>query len=156
LIRQTMIRQTPRRFSPSSRRWMPLALGVAPLWASAQTGAIPETPAVPGSAMLQMLLGLAFIVGLLLLGAYLLRRVNGGRTFGNTGPLRVVGGLMLSPRERIVLLEVGETWLVVGVVPGQIKTLHTLPRGELPLGKDAENRFSVWLKHVAERRNEGV
>jgi flagellar protein FliO/FliZ len=130
------------------------APGIVPAWAVAQTAAIPETPGVPGSAMLQMLLGLAFIIGLLLVGAYLLRRINGGRTFGNTGPLRLVGGLMLSPRERIVLLEIGETWVVVGVVPGQIKTLYTLPKGELPDGKDAENRFSVWLKHVAERKNE--
>jgi flagellar protein FliO/FliZ len=55
-----------------------------------------------------------------------------------------------------VLLEVGETWLVVGIVPGQIKTLHTLPRGDLPAGKDAENRFGVWLRQVVERKNDGV
>ena len=106
--------------------------------------------------MLQMLLALALIIGLLFAGAVLLRRLNGGKAFGNTGPLRVVGGLMLSPRERIVLLEVGETWLVVGIVPGQIKTLHTLPKGELPAGKDAEGRFGVWLKHMAERKNENT
>ena len=129
---------------------------ILPGWAAAQTGAIPDTPAVPGSAMLQMLLGLAVIIGLLFIGAYLLRRLNGGKAFGNTGPLRVVGGLMLSPRERIVLVEVGETWLVVGIVPGQIKTLHTLPKGELPAGKDTESRFGVWLKHVAERKNENT
>lgn len=127
-----------------------------PAWAMAQTGAIPDPPGVPGSAMLQMLLGLAFIIGLLLLGAYLLRRINGGRVFGNTGPLRLVGGLMLSPRERIVLLEIGETWVVVGVVPGQIKTLYTLPKGELPDGKDAETRFGAWLKHRAERKNVSI
>ena len=128
---------------------------IPPGLAAAQTGAgaIPETPALPGGAMLQMLFGLALIIGVLFLGAYLLRRLNGGRAFGHTGPLRVVGGLMLSPRERIVLVEVGETWLVVGIVPGQIKTLHTLPKGELPAGKDAENRFGAWLKHVAERKN---
>ncbi|MDR3220414.1 MAG: flagellar biosynthetic protein FliO [Candidatus Accumulibacter sp.] len=127
---------------------------ILPARVAAQTGAIPETPAVPGSAMLHMFFGLALVIGLLFLGAYLLRRLN-GKAFGNTGPLRIVGGLMLSTRERIVLLEVGETWVVVGIVPGQIKTLYTLPKGELPIGKDAENRFSVWLKHVAERKNDG-
>lgn len=98
-----------------------------------------------------MLFGLALVIGLLFLGIYLLQRLGGGKTFGNSGPLRIVGGLMLSPRERIVLLEVDETWVVIGIVPGQIKTLHTLPKGELPAGKDAENRFGVWLKHVTER-----
>ena len=133
-----------------------MALAWAPAWVAAQTAAIPETPGVSGGAMLQMLFGLALVVGVLFLGAYLLRRFNGGRTFGNNGAVRVVGGLMLGPRERIVLLEIGETWLVVGIVPGQIKTLHTLPRGELPAGKDAENRFGVWLKQVVERKNDGV
>jgi flagellar protein FliO/FliZ len=127
-----------------------------PARAAAQTAALPETPGVSGSAMLQMLLGLALVIGVLFLGAYFLRRFGSGRMFGNSDALRVVGGLMLGPRERIVLLEVGETWLVVGVVPGQIKTLHTLPRSDLPAGRDAENRFGVWLKQVVERKNDGV
>ncbi len=104
--------------------------------------------------MLQMLLALALIIGLLFVGTFLLRRLNGGKTFGLTGPLRIVGGLMISPRERIVLLEVGETWIVVGIVPGQIKTLHTLPKGELPPTKDADNRFGHWLKQMTERTHE--
>jgi len=101
-----------------------------------------------------MLLALALIVSLLFLGAFLLRRLNGGKTFGITGPLRIVGGLMISPRERIVLLEVGDTWIVVGIVPGQIKTLHTLPKGELPPTKDTDNRFGHWLKQMTEGTHE--
>lgn len=106
--------------------------------------------------MLQMLLGLAVVIGLLFAGAYLLRRLNGGRSFGNTGPLRIVGGLMISPRERIVLVEVGNSWVVVGIVPGQIKTLHTLPKGELPASGDGESRFGFWLKQMAERKHENT
>ncbi|MDR0380296.1 MAG: flagellar biosynthetic protein FliO [Candidatus Accumulibacter sp.] len=141
-----------RRFS---RFLFRLALsGLTPALAMAQNAAVPETPAIPGSTILQMLLGLAFIIALLLLGVYLLRRMNGGRAFGNNGVIRIVGGLMLSPRERIVLLEIGETWVVVGIVPGQIRTLHTLPRHELPASNDTENRFSIWFKHMTEGRNE--
>ena len=125
-----------------------------PVAASAQSTAVPETPGLPGNAMLQMLLALTFIIALLFLGAFLLRRLNGGKAFGITGPMRIVGGLMISPRERIVLLEVGETWIVVGIVPGQIKTLHTLPKGELPVTNDAEGRFGHWLKQMTERSNE--
>ncbi len=104
--------------------------------------------------MLQMLLALALIIGLLFFGAFLLRRLNGGRSFGLSGPLRIVGGLMISPRERIVLLEIGDTWIVVGIVPGQIKTLHTLPKGELPPSGEREKRFSHWLKQMTERTHE--
>jgi flagellar protein FliO/FliZ len=104
--------------------------------------------------MVNMLLALLFIIALLFVGAYLLRRL-GGRAFGRAGPLRVVGGLMLGPRERIALIEIGETWLVVGIVPGQIKTLHTLPKGDLPPGDAADGGFGTWLKQISERKNDG-
>jgi flagellar protein FliO/FliZ len=133
----------------------PLAL-FAPLALSQSAAPLPETPGVSAGAFMQMLLALALIVGILVLGAYLLRRLNGGRTFGNTGPLRIVGGLMISPRERIVLLEVGETWVVVGIVPGQIKTLHTMPKGEIPVASGSDGGFGQWLKQMTERRNESV
>ena len=131
-------------------------MALAPATALAQSAAVPDTPGIPGGAMLQMLLGLALIIGLLFLGAYLLRRLNGGKSFGNTGPMRIVGGLMISPRERIVLLEVNETWVIVGIVPGQIKTLHTLPKGEIPSDRDGENRFGSWLKLMTERKNDNT
>ena len=133
-----------------------MTMALAPATALAQSAAVPDTPGIPGGAMLQMLLGLALIIGLLFLGAYLLRRLNGGKSFGNTGPMRILGGLMISPRERIVLLEVNETWVIVGIVPGQIKTLHTLPKGEIPSDKDGENRFGNWLKLMTERKNDNT
>ena len=144
---------TPPRFdSPRIRRHALVASLLAWPFAAIAQGSS-ESPGVSSGAIAQMLLSLLLVIALLFLGAWLLRRLNGGRSFGHGGPLRVVGGLMISPRERIVLVAVGETWLVVGIVPGQIKTLHTLPKGELPAGKDAENRFGAWLKHVAERKN---
>ena len=118
----------------------------------AQTVA-PETPGVSGSAILQMLLGLTVIVGLLFFGAFALRKLNGGRSFGQSGPLRIVGGLMIGPRERIVMVEVGDSWLVIGIVPGQIKTLHTLPKGELPAAQGAIKPFGQWLKQMSERND---
>lgn len=117
----------------------------------AQTAAA-EAPGVTGSAILQMLFGLTLIIGLLFFGAYLLRKLNGGRNFGHSGPLRIVGGLMISARERIVLLEIGNEWVVIGIVPGQIKTLHTLPKGELPAAESGEKSFSQWLKQIGERK----
>jgi flagellar protein FliO/FliZ len=111
-------------------------------------------PGVSAGMMLQTAMGLALILGLLFLAAYLLRRLNGGRGFGGNGPLRVVGGLMISTRERIVVVEAGDTWLVIGIGPGQIRTLHTMPKGEtMPVSAD-EKPFGQWLKQVIERKNE--
>ena len=137
----------------SGASFLALALSLsAPV--AAQTATIPETPGVTGSALWQMLFGLVLILGLLFLFAYLMRRFNGGRAFGNTGPLRVVGGLMIGPRERIVLVEIDDTWIVIGIVPGQIKTLHTLPKGELPAKDVGGHGLGVWLKHMAERKHD--
>ncbi|MBK7673905.1 MAG: flagellar biosynthetic protein FliO [Candidatus Accumulibacter sp.] len=119
----------------------------------AQEGAS-EAAGISASAMLQTVLGVAVVISILFLAAYLLRKLNSGRGFGNNGPLRVVGGLMVGTRERIVLVEIGDTWIVVGLVPGQIRTLHTLPKGELKPGSDGERHFAQWLKQITERKNE--
>lgn len=109
-------------------------------------------PGVPASTFFQAFLGLAIIVALLVLTVYLGRKVWGGKGFGQGG-LNIVGGVALSPRERIVLIEAGDTWLVVGIVPGQIRTLHTMPKGEISNPPPAGAPFAQWLKHVSEHRN---
>jgi flagellar protein FliO/FliZ len=121
--------------------------------AQAQT-ASNDAVGVSGAAMLQTLLSLLLIVGILFAGAYLLRRFNGGRAFGSSGPMRIISGLMLSPRERIVLVEIEDTWLVIGIVPGQIKTLHTLPKGVTPPHGANDKAFGQWLRQVVEKKNE--
>lgn len=112
-----------------------------------------DSPGLSAGSFLQAMLALALIVGLLLGTAWLARKVSGGKGFGQGG-MQVIGGVALGPRERIVLVEVGETWLVIGIVPGQIRTLHRLPKGEMPpgLASGPEASFSQWLKSVSERR----
>ena len=106
--------------------------------------------------MLQTFFGLLLILGLLFLAAYLLRKLGGGRAFGGNSLMRVLGGIAVGSRERIVLVEVGDTWLVVGVAPGQIRTLHSMPKGETPPAgmTIADKPFGQWLKQVIERKHE--
>lgn len=111
------------------------------------------SPGVSGSAIGQMIVGLALIIGLLFVGAFVLRKLNGGRGFGQTGPLRIIGGLMIGPRERIVMIEAGDAWIVIGIVPGQIRTLHTMPKGEIPATPDTMAPFSHWLKKMSEHHD---
>ena len=91
-----------------------------------------NVPGVGTESFIQGFVGLVVIVGLILLAAWLLRRFNVvGITAGAAG-MKIVAGLSVGPRERILLLEIGEHWIVVGVTATQMRTLHTLPKGKLP------------------------
>jgi flagellar protein FliO/FliZ len=105
----------------------------APLQAADEAAA--TTPAATGSgagAVIQMLGALALVLAVLFAALWLLRRLSGGKFAGGGAPIRTVGGIAVGSRERIVLLEIGEHWLVVGVAPGSVNGIATLPRGELP------------------------
>jgi flagellar protein FliO/FliZ len=122
--------------------------------AEAQNAAV---PGVSGASFLQGLLGLAFIIALLVGAAWLFRRLGGAGSFGNNQGMRIVSGIAVGPRERILLLEIADTWVVVGVSTGRMTTLHTLPKGELPSGNSlpSDAPFAAWLKTIAERKGDG-
>ncbi len=105
-----------------------LAVAAAIPPAAADTGAAP----VPGAAsgLLQATLGLAVVLALIWGAAWVVRRVTPSTRNANS-PLRVVATQSVGPRERVVLLEIGGTWIVVGVATGSVNTLHTLPKSVL-------------------------
>ena len=118
-----------------------------------------ETPTQPGvsfSTMLQTFFGLALILALFVGAAWLLRRMNGSSgLLGNNGPLRIIGGLPVGTRERIVLVEIEDTWLVIGIAPGQMRTLHVLPKGSLPAPASGnDGQFGQWLRQFKDKHDE--
>lgn len=82
-------------------------------------------------AALQAIAGLGIVLALIAGAAALLKRVTPGRFSANT-LLKPVATLAVGPRERVVVIEMGETWLVLGITSNSVTTLHTLPKGELP------------------------
>lgn len=115
-------------------------------------------PAAPSTgSLLQSLFALVFVLGLLAALAWFVKRFN-PRGVGGSSGLRTVGVLSLGARERIVVVEVGDQWIVVGASPGRINALATMPRqegvepqpapaGNLPAG------FADWLKQTIDKRN---
>lgn len=82
-------------------------------------------------------LALLLVLGMFLACVWMLRKMNIGGSLSNTGKLKVVGGIALGMREKIVLLQVGDKQLVLAVTPGRIETLTVL-EGEACLNNNAK------------------
>ncbi len=78
-------------------------------------------------SLMQGLFGLVVVLGLLY-GFLLILRRFGTATSGSQGIIKIVGGVMLSPRERLVMVEVRDTWLLLGVASGQVNLVHSMPK----------------------------
>ena len=117
----------------------------------------PPPPAISYGSMAQIVFSLLLVLAAFVLVAWVLKRINLPQK-GAGNILKVLSGVPVGQRERIVLVEVKDTWLVVGVAPGEVRTLHTMPKGELPEMKpgsqpSADSKFHGWLRKVMEKRN---
>lgn len=81
-------------------------------------------------SMLSVFLSLFLILGGFVLVAWLVRRYMPG--VGKQGVVKVVGATMVGPRERVVVVEVENTWLLLGVGAGQVRLLDKLNKPEPP------------------------
>ncbi|HWZ49058.1 MAG TPA: flagellar biosynthetic protein FliO [Herbaspirillum sp.] len=118
---------------------------------------IASSPPVPsaGSSSLSMLFGLALVLGLIVCLAWLFKRSGLAPAMNASAAAKVVGGVSVGNRERIVVVEVGDQWIVVGVAPGRVTALSTMSKQESvpvntpPLAKN----FASWMKQTIEKRN---
>jgi flagellar protein FliO/FliZ len=106
--------------------WLLSAICCAPVWA-ADIGRPAPAPVEPvaGASLVQVLLALMLVLALIVGMAWLMRRV-GGLTQVGGGVVRVLGGVPVGQRERVVLIQVGSQQLLLGVAPGRVQTLHVL------------------------------
>jgi flagellar protein FliO/FliZ len=104
-----------------------VACSSASVFAAQVTG---NAPITPSGGMLQSLLGLLVVLAVIGVLAWLARRLP-GRALGKTQHLRVIGQLALGTKERVSLLEFGDTWVLIGITPTQINTLHVMPKSVL-------------------------
>ena len=110
-----------------------------PQWLFASTADVVPKRAVHtvGSELvMNWSLGLLIVLGVFFLCIFLLRKANKFSVTGS-GKMTVLGGLSLGMREKVILLQVGEKQLILGVTPGRIETLHVL-EGEDCLNNDQQ------------------
>lgn len=63
--------------------------------------------------------------------------------------MRLMGGLSLGGREKLLVVEVGEIQLVLGVAPGRVQTLHVL-EGQQRLRPREKEAFANHLQQALE------
>ncbi len=124
-------------------------------WLPAALHAAEPGPAANAGSMFQVLLGLIVVLGLMAGLAWLLKRVGPLRSAG-AGTVKIVGGVNVGNRERVIVVEVADQWIVVGVAPGQVNSLATMARQEIAPSTPADAsqpNFAAWLKKTIEKRN---
>lgn len=112
----------------------------------------------PTGGVLKMVIGLAVVLAVMALITWVLKRMVPG--VGNKqSVIRIVGGVSVGSRERVVVLEVAGRWIVVGVAAGQVSSLANLESGtnnlaeSIPMGRSMtdsdndgfSNTFAAWL-----------
>ncbi|MBS7663054.1 flagellar biosynthetic protein FliO [Pseudomonas lalucatii] len=126
--------------------------GALPLTAlAAEPAAQAASPLADGGMagqLVQLLLGLLLVIGLIFLLAWLMRRLQ------QVGPrggqvIRVLASQALGPRDRLVLVQVGQEQILLGLTPGRITPLHVMAEPvHLPDGQPASTEFAQRLMEL--------
>lgn len=127
-------------------------------WAATGTdknAAVKSAPALDALGVgniVQMLAGLAVVLGLVFGLAWFMRRF-GRVSFGGNSSVRVIGALSMGARERVVLVQAGDTQVLVGVAPGRVQALHVLDKPvDVAQGQaGAQTGFAERLRQVMSR-----
>jgi flagellar protein FliO/FliZ len=120
--------------------------------ASAQAASVAAAPSI-SSSLLQMFLALIGVLALLFACLWVLKKLTAQRGAA-AGLLRVVAATAVGTRERVVIVEIGSTWLVLGVAPGQVSALAEIPRQPMTEPPHETKIASVpqWLQQLMKKR----
>jgi flagellar protein FliO/FliZ len=105
------------------------------------------------SGLLQATLGLAVVLGVIWFIVWLLRRFT-PLAKGGASPIKLIAHTPLGQRERIVVIEIADDWLVLGVAPGRINTLQVRPKSALPPPRQPEHPFAKLLTTIRASRRD--
>ncbi|MFS9772532.1 flagellar biosynthetic protein FliO [Enterobacter chuandaensis] len=99
---------------------------------------ISQPSAVPGSPLLQVSGALFGIIAFILIAAWLAKRFGVAGKTASTRGLKVSASTTLGPRERVVIVDVEDARLVLGVTASTINVLHKLPPAPVTVDERAQ------------------
>jgi flagellar biogenesis protein FliO len=88
----------------------------------------PVSSGVSGTSPLRMIFALTAVLGLILIGAIIFRRLvlTGRRGASDRKVIKILAKNMIAPRQYVYMLKLGSRLLVVGVSPSHMATLDTI------------------------------
>jgi flagellar protein FliO/FliZ len=101
-------------------------LAVEPVVTAATVAAAPAAGSGVAGQLTQLVFGLLLVLGLIFFLAWLLRRVQQAGPAGKGQVIEIVGSRALGPRDRLMLVQVGNEQILLGLSPGTITALHVL------------------------------
>ena len=117
----------------------------------------PPSPVVSTESMLQLSASLLIVLALIALIAWLFKKI-GFHPANRTGLLKIISSASVGQRERVVIAEIDDTWLILGVASGQVNLLHQMhkksPSVDEPARPVAASRFTENLQASLERNHE--
>ncbi|WP_150757664.1 flagellar biosynthetic protein FliO [Pseudomonas fluorescens] len=140
---------------------MPFSVLAAEPVATAATAATAAAPAVSSGVagqLTQLVFGLLLVLGLIFLLAWLLRRVQQAGPAGKGQVIEIVGSRALGPRDRLMLVQVGNEQILLGLSPGSITALHVLkepvqvPSTEKPTPEFAQRLLEMLGKDQKDKK----
>lgn len=144
--------------APSSRTFHRLIAVIPAALAAGAVQAAEQQPAVAPSSsgsIFTMLFGLIAVLALMAGIAWLIKRSGLAPNAGGNAVAKIIGGVSVGSRERVMVIEVADQWIVVGVAPGRVNTLATMPRQEhvAAASSGSSANFASWLKQTIDKRN---
>lgn len=117
----------------------------------------PPSSVISAEHTLQMIAGLLVVLAIILGITWLLKRFS-LIPATSTGHLKIVSATGIGQRERVVVVEIQDTWLVLGVAPGHITKLHSMNKpadiAEKVTGdSDTASAFSTHLNESINKNN---
>jgi flagellar protein FliO/FliZ len=128
-----------------------LALPVCVLAAEtvATTAAAPVASSGVAGQLTQLVFGLLLVLGLIFFLAWLLRRVQQAGPAGKGQVIELIGSRALGPRDRLMLVQVGNEQILLGLSPGTITALHVLKEPvQVPSSEKATPEFAQRLMDI--------
>ncbi|WP_045097424.1 flagellar biosynthetic protein FliO [Legionella fallonii] len=102
--------------------------------------------------LLRLITGLLMVLLVIVCLSWIVKRLNVVKLSTSKG-FQSIASMTLGAKEKIILLKVGERYLLVGVGASTVNTLHDFGE-QLPAGFDAENKttFAELLKSAVGKK----